>query len=201
MTSSLKRNPLAGSRRTPPPHKHSASLAIKFYGSLESLVEYSPNQLNSYYPRPDNRSDIPERDALDDLLQEKVASLSDTLAQIERDIKSRQHLSQQLLADISQHYSYLKTKLYDLDNWQFGRNRSVETRRSKLETQLDTLNQETRQEQLQCWRDTAQLTKEFRDWFKQYRDLLQRVNIILSDRPGNRAVRTDSLQSLKRQID
>jgi hypothetical protein len=153
--------------------------------------------LRSYYPALNTRADAPERDALEDLLQEKVGTLSDTLSQIEHDIKSRQHLSQYLLADISQHYSYLKTKLYDLDNWQFGRNRSIETRRSKLEAQLDALNQEKRQEQLQCWRDTAQLTKEFRDWFKQYRDLLHRVNIILSGEPRNLAVRTGSLQTLK----
>ena len=150
---------------------------MKFYGSLDSLLEYSLQNL-AHHIEP-QKAESEENDSLENLLQEKVDSLSEILAQIDRDIKSRNDLSKEVIEQIDQHYRYLKTKYYELQEWMFGRNRWVELRRSALEKQLDVLNQEKRQEQVQCWRDIAQLTREFRDWFKQYCDLMQRIKIII----------------------
>ena len=81
---------------------------------------------------------------------------------------------------IYQHYCYLKCKLFELYTWELGRSRNVEKRRSSLEQQLDALKQEKRQEQVHCWQDIARLRTELRTWFKQYRDLMQRVRMISS---------------------
>ena len=66
----------------------------------------------------------------------------------------------------------------NLDQWEFGRNRAVEQSRSALERQLDALLQEKRNEQIQCWRDISVLTREHRQWFKQYCDEAQRTKMI-----------------------
>ncbi len=119
------------------------------------------------------------QDSLESILNEKVQCLSTVLAQISQDITSRGDLSQNVIYRIYQHYFYLKSKLYELCQWTFGVNRNVESRRSKLEKQLDALKQEKRQEQVQCWQDIVSLKKELRNWFKQYCDLMQRVKIVL----------------------
>lgn len=151
------------------------------YGNLESLLEYSPSLQFGYFEFPEDSGDEGEgSDSLGELLREKARCLTDILSQIRVDIESRRQLSTDVLDGISKHYCYLKTKLYELQTWAIGFNRSVEGRRSKLEIQLDALNQESRREQVESWRDVAQLKEEFRKWFKQYRDLLQRVRIILS---------------------
>ncbi len=62
---------------------------------------------------------------------------------------------------------------------EMGWSRSLETRRSRLEQQLNQLLVEKRQEQTQCFKDISLLQKESRQWFKQYLDLLQRVKIVI----------------------
>ena len=90
----------------------------------------------------------------------------------------RKALFVKVVLDIYKQYSYLKTKLFELYYWRIGLSRSVEGRRSALEQQLDALNLEKRNPQVLCWQDVAQLRRELRTWFKQYRDLVQRVRII-----------------------
>ena len=48
----------------------------------------------------------------------------------------------------------------------------------RLERRLEALSGESRHERTRCWQDTARLTKEFRTWFKQYQDLVQRSRIL-----------------------
>lgn len=147
------------------------------YGSLDSLLLYRPARTLHH---PTGSSTNGEQDsALEGLLEEKVRCLSDILQDIERDIKSRATLTSYVLYLISQHYCYLKSKLFELYTWQIGSNRSIENRRGRLEQQLDTLNQEKRQELVSTWQDIAALKKEFRTWFKQYTDLAQRVRLLL----------------------
>lgn len=151
---------------------------MPFYGSLDSLLEYAPSRSPDYFAiPPEPESD--EAGSLEDLLADKVRALWNILGQIEREIQGRKDLSGDIIYRISQHYCYLKTKLYELDIWPLGASRSIENRRSGLEKQLDTLNQEQRREQVQRWQDIALLKKEFREWFKQYCDLVQRVKIVL----------------------
>lgn len=151
--------------------------------SLKKLIKqnsvYSVPQLPQYLavqPIEDNKG---EDNSLENLLHEKVRSLSDILAQIALETNNREELSLKVIDKIYRHYIYLKSKLFELYGWEPGINKGIEIRRSKLEKELNTLNQEKRQEDIQCWQDIALLKKEFRDWFKQYSDLLQRVKIIV----------------------
>ena len=152
-------------------------LIMPFYGTLESLLEYSPSL--GYFALQDSDASDEKEASLEDLLQEKVHSLSDILAQIQKDIQSRSALFENIVYRIYQHYCYLKGKLFELYIFPINGNRAIEGRRSNLEKQLDALLQEKRKEQVQCWQDIAALKKEFRVWFKQHRDLTQRVKLVL----------------------
>ena len=152
---------------------------MQFYGSLDSLLEYGNPQPPSYFKNQNSIENTEQKDPLENLLQEKAQCLADILGQIDLDIKSRKELSLNVIYRIYQHYCYLKSNVLELYTWELGRNRGIEIRRVRLEKQLDSLKQEKRQEQVQCWQDIAQLKKEFRTWFKQHCDLVQRVKIIL----------------------
>ncbi len=154
---------------------------MKAYGRLDSLLRYSPPQ-ESYYFASQNADDNDKSGTLEDLLEEKLRSLSEILNGIKHDIESRGDVSNNIIYQIGKHYCYLKTKLFELYTWGFGRSQIIENRRSKLERQLDNLNQEKRGEEVRCWQDIAVLKKEFRTWFKQYCDVLQRVKIVLGDK-------------------
>ena len=119
-----------------------------------------------------------EDNALGNLLRDKFRCLSDILSSIEREAQSRHRLSDSLLVEIQQQYCYLKTKLFELYERGLGINRALDSRRSKLEIQLDKLNEEARQERVHAWQDVGNLSKEWRTWFKQYCDLVQRLRIV-----------------------
>jgi len=122
-----------------------------------------------------------EHDSLEGLIGDKVRCLGDMLTQIQQDMQRRTVLSEQVITRIYQHYCYVYTKVLELSTWQMGSNKTIESRRLRLEQQLDALKQETRQEQVQCWQDIALLRKEWRQWFKQYSDVMQRARIILPE--------------------
>jgi len=119
-----------------------------------------------------------ESNSLEKLLLDKVQSLTTIISQIGSEIQNRKNLSTQISYTIDQQYLYLKSYFLTFDQWELGRNKSIEMRRTRLEQQLQQLHQEKRMEQTQCWKDIAQLNKECRTWFKQYRDLMQRVKIV-----------------------
>lgn len=156
---------------------------MQIYGTLEALLEYSSPEIADYSSLVEVPDDENSSSSLDALLGDKVACLSNILSQIQQDIESRKNLSHQIAFDIAQNYSYLKNKLFELYTWTLGRSRSIEGRRSSLEKQLDALNQTKRDEQVKSWQDVESLKKEWRIWFKQYCDVVQRIKIIL---PGKR---------------
>lgn len=116
-------------------------------------------------------------------MQEKVSCFANILIQVNQDIQKRNGLSETVIKKIYEHYSYLKSKLFEMYLWPVGGNRAIETRRSGLEQQLNDLNQQTREEKIKAWNDVAILKKEFRTWFKQYSDLKQRVKLVLPEKP------------------
>lgn len=165
---------------------------MELYANLESLLEYSSMQ-RQLSQQADSRSDNGEgSDSLERLLLEKVEALSSILRQVSSEAGGRAQLSTRIIGDIEQQYCYLKTKLFDLYSWELGRVRNVEQRRSGLEKQLDELNKQKRQEQVECWRDIAELKREFRTWLKQYCDLMQRVTLVLPQK----SQRTRGVKSL-----
>jgi len=151
---------------------------MPFYGTLESLLEYSPPSRPSYFAVQNPKKDSNDEASLENLLQEKVRGLSGILVNIQHSIKSRKDLFENIVYRIYQHYCYLKGKLFEMYQWPINHSRAIEARRSGVEKQLDALKLEKRQEQVQCWQDIAELKKEFRVWLKQYCDLVQRVRLI-----------------------
>ena len=147
---------------------------MELYVSLDSILEYSPQTAG--YPELEKTDQ--KESALEELLQQKVQTLVDILEQISGEIGERAGLYSQVIWQISGHYCRLKSKLLELDSWYPGANRSIESRRSSLEKELNTLLHEKRQEQIQSWQDISRLKTEFRTWFKQYRDLVERVKLI-----------------------
>lgn len=116
--------------------------------------------------------------ALDTILDDKVECFREILSDVQTDIDARRGLSSSLTQRTYQHYQYIKSALLELSTWPIDGNRAIESRRSNLEKQLDGLKQEARTEAATCWTDVAALKKEWRTWFKQYQDLMQRVSLI-----------------------
>lgn len=142
-------------------------------------MEYYSLDFLLNHPQPSNHKTPENKPAtLETLLEEKLHSLSDILKKIEQEIQKRNDLSQHSIYLIYEHYCCLKSKLLPLDFWEPGSISSIDSRKAGFAKQLDKLKQEVRQEQVQCWQDISQLNKEFRNWFKQYCDLVQRVRLI-----------------------
>lgn len=148
------------------------------YGTLETLVSY---EIPAFPAKARKRGGEGHAgNGLETLVGEKVRSVADILADLRHDMGARQLLSLAMLSAIQEHYLLVKNKFLQLDHWPQGGSRLMETRRSALEAQLDVLLREERQERVKCWEDIAKLKKEFRQWHKQYADLVQRSRIILS---------------------
>ena len=161
---------------------------METYLTLDSFL----NNLLTNHSREKIQQEDKQIDSLENLLEEKVNSLSDILKQIEQDIERRNDLSRKVIFQIYEHYSSIKSKLFQLEFWELGSNRGIDSTRSGLGKQLDVLKQEVRKEQIQHWFDISKLKKESRNWFKQYRDLVQRVRLV-------NEYRSPQEQSVKRE--
>ncbi len=151
---------------------------MEYYVTLNSILNNLPDHSKQKTPENDK-----EPESLEKLLEEKVSSFVEILNKIEQDISQRQDLSQSLINQIYEHYCSVKSQLLGLSFWGTGANPSIEARRSTLGKQLDVLKQEVRKEETQCWQDISNLKKELRNWFKQYKDLVQRVRLVTGHNP------------------
>ena len=150
---------------------------MSFYGDLASIVNYMPVS-SGYVAAPQKRTMKGKSDPLSGLLGQKVQCLSNILSDIQKDIGHRTTLTSRILNEIESHYLYVTTKFLEMYDWPITANRALEQRRITLEAQLDTLNLERRQEMVKSFQDTAKLKKEFRMWWKQYSDLMQRTHLV-----------------------
>lgn len=150
------------------------------YGPLVDAERYRLAVPRSTAPhRSSHRRSNP--DGIDGILQDKVDSLADILSDINRRIRERYQISDHVVDLIGRHYRYIKTKLFEMNQWPVNGTKAIELRRSGLEGTLDTLLNEQRREQVQCWQDVADLRRELWKWFKEYSDVMQRVRLVLSD--------------------
>src|SRR5262245_25409373 len=115
---------------------------------------------------------------LNDLLGDKLQTLSSFVQQVEASIRARALLSAHLRSWLDEQYLHTKNKLLLLYAWHFPTHPAVDQRRLSLERSLDALLQEARTEEVACWRDTELLHKELRHWQKQHEDLVQRVRLL-----------------------
>jgi len=155
---------------------------MEYYVTLDSILNNLPDHSKQKTPENDK-----EPESLEKLLEEKVSSFVEILNQTEQDIRKRKDLSQSLIHQTYEHYCSVKSQLLGLSFWELGSNSSIDSRRSTLGKQLDVLRQEVRKEQTQCWLDVSNLKKEFRNWFKQYKDLIQRVRLVTGHRFENKS--------------
>jgi len=149
---------------------------MRFYGSLESLVVYSPKH-PAHSPKQRGDLENTEDGSLDALLLGRVNSLGVILGHVEKDMAQRKALSENILMRIYYQYCYVKSSL--IKTYMFGAHSSSGySLRSKLEQQIFGLVQEVRTEKQKCWQDIARLNQEWRTWLKQYLDAMQRVRVI-----------------------
>ena len=135
----------------------------------EALIAYLPENIKAIIPEPVPATEAETRGmGLETILGGKLKVFSTLIANIDAEAMERQRLSRSVSADIQQHYSYLKTRLYETGLWPMGASRQIEQRRSFQERQLDELNRENRVEEVECWKDLAKLNTERRMWLKQY---------------------------------
>jgi len=151
------------------------------YGSLDMLLAYSPSKTNQVIKKRGDGDGDSEQGSLENLLSDKLNSFRTILTDVTSDIDKRRALSEDIINRIYQHYIYIKTNLMELYTVQIGSSFTFDFRRSSLEKQLDSLKHEKRAEQITCSQDIAKLKIEFRQWFKKYSDLLQRIKIIIPD--------------------
>lgn len=84
------------------------------------------------------------------------------------------------MREVDEHYCHVKSELFQIEDWRFGKYHVVfESDRSRLVGQLDILLHEKRTEEVQAWQDIAQLKRELRTWWKQYKDLGSRTKMLL----------------------
>jgi hypothetical protein len=116
--------------------------------------------------------------SLEQLLNERASGLRAILADLESQTRTRKELSEGLIASIEDDYLYTKNLLLPLEEWPISADRSLDPRRRQLEDRLQHLRSEAHREMIDRWRDTAQLKREFREWFKSYHDQTGRMRLI-----------------------
>jgi hypothetical protein len=152
---------------------------MSFYTPIETLVSYLVPQETPRNSIHQVSEDIESPNALENMMGGKVQCLTTILRSIQTDIQQRTEISKDVIERIYVHYLYVNTKLLEINETPIDSNRALETRRSGLEKQLDTLKLEKRQEQVKCWQDIFKLHQEHRNWYKQYCDLMGRVSLVL----------------------
>ena len=133
--------------------------------------------------------------SLEQLLTERTSGLKAILEDLDLQTRRRKELSEGLIARIEDDYLYNKNLLLPLEASWISSDQSLDPRRSQLEDRLQRLRSEAHREMIDCWRDTAQLKREFREWFKSYHDQAGRVRLITAmgpPRPGGLAEVHDS---------
>lgn len=129
-----------------------------------------------------NKTKLKPNNFIDDILLDKITFLRQILDEINTQMKDRDSLKHKIHNKIDYGICYIQTKLYETDPWGIGNNREIDTRRSKLENELEALKKQKRDEARECWRDISNLKKEHRQFFHEYRNSLRRVKVIFPDR-------------------
>ncbi len=150
-----------------------------------SNLPHGQNSIDSLVGQGKGGHEVSEkRSVLNEILTEKISFLREILGDIDTQIKDRKKLKTSLITKFDEGICYLQSKLYELDSWEHGRSRSVDTRRLQLEKELESLKSQQSDEIRESWRDIALLRKEHRKFFHEYRNALRRVKIVLPSK-GN----------------
>lgn len=123
--------------------------------------------------KPSNDSDI-----IRDILEDKVVFFKQVLDDIDNQMKDRMILKESILHKVDERLCKLKSKIYEIETWGLGRNRSIDSRRDKLEKEIEALAKQKSEEHRESWRDVALLRKEHRQFSQQYRNAARKTGLI-----------------------
>ncbi|MBU2613905.1 hypothetical protein KJ925_05640 [Patescibacteria group bacterium] len=119
-----------------------------------------------------------KRDVFTDIISDKVKFFKQILDEIDGQIKDRECLKDTIQQKIDLRLCKLKTKIYEVEPWGLGNNKNIDSRRDKLEKEIEALAKQKSEESRESWRDIALLRKEYRQFSEQYRNALRKSNLI-----------------------
>jgi hypothetical protein len=127
------------------------------------------NNNQKYVPHQKKEDNL---DIFNTLSSEKIASIKDTLKEIELLIQQRDQLTLDLFKDIDKVKTSIDNIILQLGN-QTNLKEQMMLRQKQIEIEEFRL-----QEKVNAWRDIALLKKELRDRFKEVKDRESRVDIL-----------------------
>ena len=148
------------------------------YKSLERVLEnLNPN--NSSISNPEESSSKQSSDdVLETILNKRKEFLSDSINQLNSFQQQRLQLSNHLQKSI-EYYAMCQTNLIlEIKSWNNGDNTAIDMRRGHLEKIRHQLQQEKRNESVQCWRDILKVDREIRELLKGYMELSIKERIL-----------------------
>ncbi len=125
-----------------------------------------------------------QADLLEEILTDKVKFFKQILGEIDSQVKDREQLKTIIIKKLDERMCMLTSKTYEVDSWGMGNNKEMDSRRSKLESEIEAIAKQKTEEEQQSWKDIALLKQEHRQFSQQYRNALRRVKIIMPDFKG-----------------
>ncbi|MEW5911314.1 MAG: hypothetical protein AB1814_02060 [Thermodesulfobacteriota bacterium] len=126
----------------------------------------------------DNKKPSADKEIIRNILEDKVVFFKQILDDIDNQVKDRMILKESILHKLDERLCDLKTKIYEIETWGLGRNKSIDSRRDKLEKEIEALAKQKSEEHRESWRDIALLRKEHRQFSQQYRNAARKTGLI-----------------------
>ena len=111
------------------------------------------------------KTEVKKHDVFADIISDKVKFFKQILDEIDCQIKDRECLKDTIQQKIDLRLCKLKTKIYEVEPWGIGNNKNIDSRRDKLEKEIEVLAKQKSEESRESWRDVALLRKEHRQFF------------------------------------
>jgi hypothetical protein len=128
-----------------------------------------PKALNTYGMEAINNGMNDEPiDIVDRILTEDIELLRKWIKEIESKIQSRTQLTKDLMRQLGEDIQMLERRDERLEIWGPGYKQSIDRVRSELRGQINLLKNETRDTELNFWRDVTALEKELRILLQAY---------------------------------
>jgi hypothetical protein len=142
------------------------------------ISNYLPLTENSGPPPPEDSSRKEDDNLVNLLLEDHLKVLSQILKDVREEMINRIEFKDILIERIDERMCYLMTRLYELDPL-LHRPGKIEGHRNEIIAELEGLEREKRDRATEGWRDIAPLKKEFRESYKEFRDVLRRAKIVM----------------------
>lgn len=120
-------------------------------------------------------------DALDGILAARTAGLEELASRVEGLIRERREAGRTAAGEISRDATYLENLI--LDRFRHGERATDDRTYVTLRLQQLRLQQEARQENVSCWRDTVLLAKELAELMRKTDDARRQEALMRSDAP------------------